>query len=129
MLIRFMCDASDNNDDVYVDNVKISASTAVDPNNYLVPLSMPIDATAAGEGMEHDKIRVYPNPATDQLNVEVLDNEKAEIYINDMKGRVVHHSIFNYDQEVINIESYRTGLYNILIITPDEVFRTKFVKR
>jgi len=127
MKIRFMCDASNDADDVYIDNIRITASTTVDPNNYLVPLNGPIDAFA--NGGENEGIRVYPNPATDQLNIEIANNEQAEIYINDMQGRVVHHSIFTNEQEVIGLEEYRTGMYSILVITPDEVFRTKFIKR
>jgi PKD repeat protein len=127
MKIRFRCDASGNTDDVYIDNIRISASTTVDPNNYLVPLSGPIDAFASGN--EEEGIKVYPNPATDELNIEIAGNEQAEIYINDMQGRVVYHGIFTNDKEIIGLTGYRTGMYSILVITPDEVFRTKFIKR
>ena len=126
MKIRFRCDASNDVDDVYIDNIRITASNSANPNNYLVPLNMPFYALA-GEGEE--PIRVYPNPVTDELNIEVKDNVKAEIYINDMQGRVVHHSIFTGEQQVINMESFRTGLYTVLVITPEEFLRTKVVKR
>jgi PKD repeat protein len=127
MKIRFMCDTKNDGDDVYIDNVRISAGTAVNPNNYIVPLSRPTDPAIVGNGADH--IRVYPSPAYDNINVEILEGPEAEVYINDMQGKVVHHSRFNDNHKAINIEGLRTGLYTILVITPDHFIRTIFIKR
>jgi PKD repeat protein len=125
MKIRFMCDASNNNDDIYVDNVKITASTTANPNNYIIPISGP-EGFIAGEAGE---IRFYPNPASDKLNIEIGDNEMGEIFIHDMQGRVVLHELMNTNTHSISLEEYRSGVYMILIITPEESFKSKFIKK
>lgn len=129
MKIRFMCDASDNNDDVYIDNVKISASTQANPNNYIIPLNGPQDGPEVVASTENSKIKVYPNPAHNELNISIENSNLAEIFIYDMKGVVVYHDIINNGQQIVGLESFNTGLYMVFIITPEETFRTKFIKK
>jgi hypothetical protein len=127
MKIRFMCDASDNNDDVYVDNVRITASTVVSPNNYITPLTRPeLAENGAGEA---GPVTVYPNPAFDDLTINIADNKLSEIFLYDMQGRVVYHEIVTDPQHTIDIKDYTSGVYMVFIITPDETFKTKFIKR
>jgi PKD repeat protein len=129
MKIRFMCDASDNNDDIYVDNVKISASLQASPNNYIIPLAGPQAGLEEVLSNENSHIKVYPNPADNELNISIDDNKLAEIFIYDMKGEVVHHEIINNGQQVIGLENFRTGMYMVFIITQEDTFRTKFIKK
>jgi PKD repeat protein len=130
MKIRFMCDASDDNDDVYIDNVQITGLMTASPNNYIIPLAGPL-AGSDEEVLsnEDSRIKVYPNPAENKLNISIEDNKLAEMFIYDMKGVVVHHEVFNNGQQVVGLENFRTGLYMIFIITPEETFKTKFVKK
>jgi hypothetical protein len=128
MKIRFMCDASDNNDDVYVDNVRITASTVANPNNYITPLTKPQEAEE-GIGEAGNQVSIYPNPAYNDLNIRIENNKLAEIFIYDMQGRVVHHEIMSDVDHVIDIEQYRTGVYLVYIITRDETFKSKFIKK
>ncbi|MCK9399648.1 MAG: PKD domain-containing protein [Bacteroidales bacterium] len=129
MKIRFMCDASDNNDDVYIDNVRITASMQVNPNNYLIPLTGPLGESAETASNEDNQIKVYPNPAHDELNISIENNKLAELFIYDMKGQVVHHEIINDEQQVIGLENFRTGVYMVFIITQEDTFKTKFIKK
>jgi len=129
MKIRFMCDASDNNDDVYIDNVKITASMQANPNNYIIPISGPQGGSENLVSEENDQIKVYPNPAHDELNISIENNKLAELFIYDMQGQVVHHEIMNNEEQVIGIENYRTGVYMVFIITQEDTFKTKFIKK
>jgi PKD repeat protein len=129
MKIRFMCDASDNNDDVYVDNVKITASTTANPNNYIIPISGPEGGPEDMAGEEISQVRIYPNPAYDQLHIDMSDPVPAELFIYNMQGQVVHHAYMNEAQQVIGLENYRTGVYMVFIITREDSFKTKFIKK
>jgi len=46
-----------------------------------------------------------------------------------MKGQVVHHEIINDEQQVIGLENFRTGVYMVFIITQEDTFKTKFIKK
>ena len=83
------------------------------------------------EGSEQvlSRIKVYPNPAQNELNISIEDNKLAEIFIYDIKGEVVHHEIFNNGQQLISLDNFSTGIYMVFIITPEETFRTKFIKK
>jgi hypothetical protein len=124
-----MCDASDNYDDVYIDNVKITASTTANPNNYIIPISGPMDGNDLYLTSDNRNVRIYPNPAYDQLNVELENSNLAEIFIYDMQGHVVQHMLMNDTKDAIDLTNYRTGIYMILIITREESYRTKFIKK
>jgi PKD repeat protein len=129
MKIRFMCDASDDNDDIYIDNVRITASTIASPNNYLIPLAGPQAANDEMIGDAGKEVEVYPNPAENELNVTIRENKLAELFIYDMEGKVIHHEIMNQEHRAIGIENYRTGIYLVYIITQEETFKTKFIKK
>jgi PKD repeat protein len=129
MKIRFMCDASDNNDDVYIDNVTISASTTTSPNNYLIPLAGPQgDLAQEAEELESG-VKVYPNPAHNELNISISTGEPSEFYIYDIQGRVVLHEQITDGSKTVGLENFSKGVYMVFIITRDEQsFTRKFVK-
>lgn len=129
MKIRFMCDATDNNDDIYVDNIRISATTQAKPNNYIIPLGSPMEDKNAIAGDESNRIQVYPNPAESELYITLTDISLAELFIYNMEGKVVHHEITTKQDIPLSVEGYTSGVYLIYIITPEETFKSKFVKR
>lgn len=129
MKIRFMCDASDNYDDIYVDNVRISASTIANPNNYIIPLVRPLNASEEGITESGSIVSVYPNPAYKDLNISIENNKLAELFIYDIQGKVVHHEIMTDIENLIDIEELKCGVYMVFIITQDETYKTKFIKK
>ncbi|MCF6169950.1 MAG: hypothetical protein L3J31_03265 [Bacteroidales bacterium] len=67
MKIRFMCDASGNWDDIYVDDVTITGSTVV--TNASIQM---VDVKETGQklnGVVEDGFIIYPNPADETLFV------------------------------------------------------------
>ena len=69
------------------------------------------------------KIKFYPNPATGELNISVIDNDlaKVEVRIYDMLGKVVYEttSMFNGGMTAINLE-LKNGVYFIEVVTPEK---------
>ena len=75
-------------------------------------------------------LRVFPNPAGDVLNIELLNNltERAELTISNVRGKVYltgHFSIKKYQQ---NIQSLPKGLYILNIRQGTQISTTKFYK-
>jgi hypothetical protein len=122
-----MCDASDNNDDIYVDNVRITATTQASPNNYIIPLAAP--QMEADGNTEESPVRIFPNPASTELNISVENNEPAELFIYDMQGHVVHHEILMQEPLQLSLEKYSTGIYMVFVITKEDTYNTRFIKK
>jgi PKD repeat protein len=128
MKIRFMCDASDNNDDVYIDNVRITARTSASPNNYLIPIAGPQADLAQEADEEGTGVRLFPNPAHNELNITISEDVPAEYFIYDVQGRVVMHEMITDGAALVNLANFSNGIYMVFIITKEESFTRKFVK-
>ena len=75
-------------------------------------------------------LRVFPNPAGDFLNIELLNEltERAELTISDVSGKVYltgHFSVKKYQQ---NIQSLPKGVYILNIQQGTQISTTKFLK-
>lgn len=78
------------------------------------------------------KIKVFPNPATNVINIlGLIDSAKAEISISDMYGHVAqqHHWEIRDNSLSIPIPSLNSGIYVITIISEEQSVRTKFYKK
>lgn len=87
-----------------------------------------INFTSVPESLE-GKISIYPNPATDFINI------KSEIGVNrimitDALGKVVYNNEMNDEDFIrINTTQYQQGMYNIQVWTDEGTARTKFIVR
>ncbi|MEL6916341.1 MAG: T9SS type A sorting domain-containing protein [Bacteroidota bacterium] len=79
------------------------------------------------------KVKVFPNPATNVVNILGLINTsaRAEILITDMYGNeVLRHRWEIRDNALsIPIASLQPGIYAISIISKEQKVRTKFYKK
>ena len=96
--------------------------------------SMIIDSTTSIQEKElieelndGNYIRVYPNPATDNISVEAL-LRKGKYSITDFTGKKIYQGIYSFG-ESINITDLTIGVYYITISNEGEVITTKFVKQ
>lgn len=72
--------------------------------------------TEAATGINREEVmdlRIYPNPATDYLNVETAVASSIELI--DMNGRVLFTSEIMTDQAEINVSDLNSGLYFIKV--------------
>ncbi len=114
-----------------VDNASsTSISTAVDNGYELGP------NLGNGEAFEFnidDALQIYPNPATDVLNVTItsLNDDDNNISIYNYAGQLVHHFDLNINNGSWNFEvdlsTYAKGLYSIEYKTSQSKLIKKFV--
>jgi hypothetical protein len=73
---------------------------------------------------------IYPNPAKDQVVVDLNDNIKnGSLSIFDVAGRQLHsQKIDNTFRSTINVQNYSPGLYLVKISSPEKNGTFKFVK-
>ena len=77
-------------------------------------------------------INVFPNPATNVLNVNIntVDRINGSISIFDMLGRVVYTENVDYlgvINKQINVANFGKGIYNLQITNNKNAYKTKFV--
>lgn len=66
---------------------------------------------------------VYPNPVSDELHIDFLDNAESLIRLYDMQGRLVLETRRSDMNNVVNISDVEEGLY-VLDVTFDGMRRT-----
>ncbi|MEM1328177.1 MAG: Ig-like domain-containing protein [Bacteroidota bacterium] len=117
------CDWNDNV--VYFINIKpMQASTAGN-------ITLGEIEARFGEAKPMPSLRAYPNPAQDQLTVDLsnFSQERVTLRLQDQVGKVVYEQTFDIEDsttERIDLAAYSNGLY-ILSLQTDEVQLTKKV--
>lgn len=76
---------------------------------------------------ESEFVTVYPNPASDQLNLQLPESCQHFIcYLYDSQGRLV---LQQEDATMLNLSTLTTGWYEVKVQGDSGVFTQKFVKR
>ena len=94
-------------------------------NSFAIRLSLgdnSIDNTGIAENLSN--IQIYPNPATNFINITSSSNENSKLVIKDMSGKIIYTDNFNSKINV-NIENYSKGIYLIDVINTKEIFSKK----
>ncbi len=122
-----------NGDDVVIDlsngvmvNDASVVTADVDVDNGVVhAIDYVLDPSVASvEELNIEAIELYPNPATDVLNIK--DQNNSTYSIVNMAGSIVKSGEINGSS--INIETLKEGTYFINITNETNVYRSRFVK-
>lgn len=102
-------------------------------NTRLTPTLNGADANNCGElnttdiDFYKDKILLYPNPIENTLTINGITT-KQSVSIYDIAGRIVKTVIIDQDQNSINLNRLKTGVYFILINENNQLITKKFMK-
>ncbi|MCB0760597.1 MAG: T9SS type A sorting domain-containing protein [Flavobacteriales bacterium] len=124
--LRFRCDASANNDYVYIDEVEVSG--CLNSNREIAP-----EAEQAVELTNIGLVNVYPNPASDVLNVdfELLTSTGVQIVVTDYTGRIVHEALLGElngkQQYNLDLSEFAQGVYHLHVVSLTDRQSRKFV--
>lgn len=82
------------------------------------------------ETTSNTSISIYPNPATDQLNLVGIDTKEiVALQIFDLIGKVIYSTDINSESITIDVNNFNSGSYLIRFLDADGVSVTKrFVK-
>ncbi|MFZ4797906.1 MAG: serine hydrolase [Bacteroidia bacterium] len=91
-----------------------------------VTLNMP--ATFVNEISQNESVKIFPNPACNELNIEMSNNFKINaISIFDNTGKMVLNIIGNHDKIILN--QLPEGLYFITVEGENKTINKKFLIR
>ncbi len=126
---RFQCDASGNQDHIYIDQVTITGITnGGTSENSITSLGGGYTTTSSDtEGFEGD-FMVYPNPVKGSiLNVKLLDQAEATYRIVNMIGQTVASGELRDNK--VDVSQLRSGVYFIEVNDGEEVMTKKFIRQ
>jgi hypothetical protein len=79
------------------------------------------------EEIDDNRIKVFPNPAKDDLTIETKTYSTVEI--TNTQGQIVKSIKILNKKATIDISQLSGGVYTIKIITDDEIFEEKLIKQ
>ena len=74
-----------------------------------------------------DQINIYPNPATESIFISNIKEEKINLSIYDIQGRIVLEETI-YENQSINIKSLVKGVYQIKLEGNKMIEIRRFIK-
>jgi hypothetical protein len=85
--------------------------------------------TGFSEAMIDNSVRIYPNPVSDFLNVQINNQDKnAEIEIFDLMGRRVITSKLNDEISSTDLRNIQSGVYFVKVICGKSLTEFKLIK-
>jgi hypothetical protein len=73
--------------------------------------------------------KIYPNPANDQVRIELLNGEAAELRIMNTLGQVLMVATLNEMTNTIDCSSLHSGVYVLRVSQGGSVSTTKMIKK
>ncbi|SEP76067.1 Por secretion system C-terminal sorting domain-containing protein [Hyunsoonleella jejuensis] len=124
---RFQCDASGNNDQIFIDQVTITGlSSASGSNNTLTNLGGTTKTGTDKYFDEEEEFIVYPNPVKGiELNVFVPGTDIFDFKIINMLGQIVAEG---KSEGKIMVDRIESGVYIIEVNDGDELMTKRFIK-
>lgn len=79
--------------------------------------------TSLNELVDENNLKIYPNPATNQLFFELDYQAQIKVSMYNISGKEVYSSFINKTKSIIDVSSFKSGLYLVKFI--DEKGTTK----
>jgi hypothetical protein len=89
---------------------------------------VPLPSAALGvENFGSKTVAIYPNPMTDQLNIDfsALDLEELNIRVVDMQGRTISSNVIDSGNTTLDVSTLGPGIYQLIIADNNNVLDTK----
>jgi len=133
---RLRCDAGNNGDRVYIDDVEISGcfdSSTRQVNRDLVNRDEQVEEDSKIEGRQFSDVKLYPNPASLETNIVFMSKEERAFQLRLINGMGQILKTLNQtsgkgeNKIVLNTQEYLNGLYFIEIRSGDERYMERLL--
>jgi hypothetical protein len=125
---RFKCDASENDDMVYIDAVVVTATNANIPQGRIITL-LDSETHIDVNHLEGERgIDVYPNPTYDIIHIRST-NAIHKVRLLSVTGAEMLSTELEGNEHSINLDGYQSGIYLVVIHDENGVTTKRVVKR
>ncbi len=129
MKIRFMCDASGNKDDVFVDEIRVTALFQENPDEFIVSMGAGMLPNEMYDELE-EELLVYPNPVNGTVLNVVTDEDIVSIMVYDVSGNLLNSVTPGEDSDYeLDVSGLNPGIYFIKVETHEETKIEKVIKK
>jgi hypothetical protein len=102
--------------------------TTTDANQCQLVTTVKVDPAVSTLDLEMKySLKVYPNPTSNIINIDVKENQVLEAKLFDSVGKLVYQQTQNTSNLVINVNDYPSGVYQLQVIVNDEIGLLKVV--
>ncbi|MEL6986774.1 MAG: T9SS type A sorting domain-containing protein, partial [Bacteroidota bacterium] len=130
-VFRFRCDASDNGDQIYIDDLTLfGCDDATDHTRSAVV----INNDYKSEFDLKSSLQVFPNPVSDILNITFdsnVESADALIQIFDITGKLIETSNMEVhkgnNKQLIDVINYQHGYYIMSLKVEDKIISKQFI--
>ena len=84
------------------------------------------DASAFSPELVEEGLKLYPNPAEDRLTLRNLPTS-GELYFYDIKGQLVYNEPINAGDNLIQLGSFRSGIYLVKWVNGEKIKSQKLI--
>lgn len=124
---RFRNDASVNNDQIYFDAVVISG------DNVTAAPIVPVNTNSFSRAKSFARntaqnVKLYPNPTTSILNIEISEGSFDEIMIFSTAGQLVKTIKPSDDNLAIDVSEFASGMYFVRFVSNGLAVTKRFIK-
>jgi hypothetical protein len=86
-----------------------------------------INTMEIDEISKNNEIKVYPNPASKEINIEFENKNKYSVSLTDFSGKQVYLQSFNTKKIKINTEQFPKGTYILSVKTKEKNYTKKII--
>ena len=91
------------------------------------PVTVTIQSGVGIKEISENGFGVYPNPAHNKLNIQLLDYNNSQYSLFDQTGRLIKHEIINAKESSLNISNLEYGIYTLQIQNAKGIFTQKVI--
>ena len=81
------------------------------------------------ENIAVQNLKVYPNPAVNELYLDVELGKISNVEVYSVSGSIVFQTEVNNSRYVMNISSFNKGAYMVKVSTKSEIYISRFIKQ
>jgi hypothetical protein len=129
---RFRCDASNNSDYIYIDDVDVSGcanGARMSGEELLAAPEAPANTPSLAQ------VALFPNPASDLLNVDFVFGQsfdaQVQVYVTDITGKTLQQlqwtATNGKQRQTLDVSQFAPGIYMLHLISGEERVTQKFV--
>jgi len=109
--------------------IRVAPYFAGEMGTYLIDMNIQRNLTTSLTSLAQNTFSIYPNPTSDQLNIQLNDNTSGIFNIVNMSGAVLtsQQLISQSGKISIDCSNFASGIYFIEVITEGKVNRERFV--